>query len=116
MENSSLFINSFVSWVLMCHSFFLQSNLEKLCRTLEDQLSELKTKNDENVRQLNDASAQKARLQTENGKTVVTCSQPSPSSVLFDLHLLMKCDCSCPTDRAGCTLDTLAHVNLRLTE
>lgn len=49
---------------LVCH---LQGNLEKMCRTLEDQLSEIKSKNDENVRQLNDLSAQKARLQTENG-------------------------------------------------
>lgn len=39
-----------------------------MCRTLEDQLSELKTKNDENSRQVNDISVQKARLQTENGK------------------------------------------------
>ena len=38
-----------------------------MCRTLEDQLSELKTKNDENIRQINDLSAQKARLLTENG-------------------------------------------------
>ncbi len=38
-----------------------------MCRTLEDQLSELKTKNDENVRQMNDMGAQKARLLTENG-------------------------------------------------
>lgn len=45
----------------------LQANLEKMCRTLEDQLSEIKSKNDENVRQLNDLSAQRARLQTENG-------------------------------------------------
>uniref|UniRef100_A0A672HSN9 Myosin heavy chain, fast skeletal muscle-like n=1 Tax=Salarias fasciatus TaxID=181472 RepID=A0A672HSN9_SALFA len=45
-----------------------KGNLEKLCRTLEDQLSEIKTKNDENVRQLNDINAQKARLQTENGE------------------------------------------------
>ncbi|KAJ8346694.1 hypothetical protein SKAU_G00280950 [Synaphobranchus kaupii] len=45
-----------------------KANLEKLCRTLEDQLSEIKTKNDENVRQMNDVSAQKARLQTENGE------------------------------------------------
>uniref|UniRef100_A0A3Q3EMB8 Myosin motor domain-containing protein n=1 Tax=Labrus bergylta TaxID=56723 RepID=A0A3Q3EMB8_9LABR len=43
-----------------------KGNLEKMCRTLEDQLSELKTKNDENVRQNNDMSAQKARLLTEN--------------------------------------------------
>uniref|UniRef100_A0A3P9CQQ8 Myosin heavy chain, fast skeletal muscle n=1 Tax=Maylandia zebra TaxID=106582 RepID=A0A3P9CQQ8_9CICH len=45
-----------------------KGNLEKMCRTLEDQLSELKAKNDENVRQLNDINAQKARLQTENGE------------------------------------------------
>ncbi len=38
-----------------------------MCRTLEDQGSELKSKNDELVRQLNDISTQKARLQTENG-------------------------------------------------
>lgn len=39
-----------------------------MCRTLEDQLSELKTKYDENMRQLNDYGAQKARLLTENGR------------------------------------------------
>ncbi len=38
-----------------------------MCRALEDQTSELKTKNDELVRQLNDINAQKARFQTENG-------------------------------------------------
>ena len=48
--------------------FVLQGNLEKMCRTLEDQLSEIKTKNDENVRQINDISGQRARLLTENGK------------------------------------------------
>lgn len=42
-----------------------------MCRTLEDQLSELKSKNDENVRQLNDLSAQKARLATENGMNIM---------------------------------------------
>ncbi|XP_077583422.1 myosin heavy chain, fast skeletal muscle-like [Stigmatopora nigra] len=45
-----------------------KANLEKMCRTLEDQLSELKSKNDENVRQLHDVNAQKARLYTENGE------------------------------------------------
>uniref|UniRef100_A0AAQ4PBN3 Myosin heavy chain, fast skeletal muscle-like n=1 Tax=Gasterosteus aculeatus aculeatus TaxID=481459 RepID=A0AAQ4PBN3_GASAC len=45
-----------------------KGNLEKMCRTLEDQLSELKTKNDENVRQINDSNAHKARLLTENGE------------------------------------------------
>lgn len=72
MESSSLFVDNVVSGMLKCGVFPLQSNLEKLCRTLEDQLSELKSKNDENVRQLNDASAQKARLQTENGKNIMT--------------------------------------------
>ncbi|XP_078112484.1 myosin heavy chain, fast skeletal muscle-like [Sander vitreus] len=45
-----------------------KGNLEKMCRTLEDQFGELKTKNDENVRQINDSNAQKARLLTENGE------------------------------------------------
>uniref|UniRef100_A0A3Q2Y1M6 Myosin heavy chain, fast skeletal muscle n=1 Tax=Hippocampus comes TaxID=109280 RepID=A0A3Q2Y1M6_HIPCM len=43
-----------------------KSNLEKICRTLEDQYGELKSKHDENVRQLNDVGVQRARLQTEN--------------------------------------------------
>ncbi|XP_078081481.1 myosin-4-like [Mustelus asterias] len=45
-----------------------KANYEKLCRTLEDQLSETKVKNDENVRLVNDLSTQKARLQAENGE------------------------------------------------
>uniref|UniRef100_A0A4W5N5Z7 Myosin-7B n=1 Tax=Hucho hucho TaxID=62062 RepID=A0A4W5N5Z7_9TELE len=45
-----------------------KGNLEKMCRTLEDQLSELKTKNEENVRQINDIGGQRARLLTENGE------------------------------------------------
>ncbi|KAL0978177.1 hypothetical protein UPYG_G00167070 [Umbra pygmaea] len=45
-----------------------KGNLEKMCRSLEDQLSELKTKNDEHVRQLNDINVQRARLLTENGE------------------------------------------------
>ena len=47
--------------------FHKQGNLEKMCRTLEDQLSEIKAKSDEGVRQLIDLSAQRARLTTENG-------------------------------------------------
>lgn len=42
--------------------------MEKMCRSLEDQLSELKTKNDEHIRQLNDTNSHKARLVSENGK------------------------------------------------
>ena len=53
-----------------------------MCRTLEDQLSELKAKNNENVHQLNDINAQRARLQTENGES--SKIKPSVSeSVVF---------------------------------
>uniref|UniRef100_A0A8C2IXG6 Myosin, heavy chain b n=1 Tax=Cyprinus carpio TaxID=7962 RepID=A0A8C2IXG6_CYPCA len=45
-----------------------KTNLEKMCRTQEDQLSEFKSKHDEHVRQINDLVAQKARLQAENGE------------------------------------------------
>nr|ACA33869.1 skeletal muscle myosin heavy chain [Ctenopharyngodon idella] len=45
-----------------------EANLEKMCRTLEDQLSEINPRNDGNLRQINDLSAQRARLQTENGE------------------------------------------------
>jgi len=54
---------------LMIDILYLQGNLEKMCRTLEDQLSEIKSKNDENIRQLNDLSTQRARFQTENGNS-----------------------------------------------
>ncbi|XP_033998754.1 myosin heavy chain, fast skeletal muscle-like [Trematomus bernacchii] len=43
-------------------------NLEKTCRSLEDQLMELKTKNDENLRQMSDLNNQRARFQTENAE------------------------------------------------
>ncbi|XP_029997165.1 myosin-2-like [Sphaeramia orbicularis] len=43
-------------------------NLEKMCRSLEDQLNEAKTKEEENHRLINDLSSQKARLQTENAE------------------------------------------------
>nr|XP_005494083.1 myosin-7-like [Zonotrichia albicollis] len=44
------------------------ANLEKMCRTLEDQLSEYKTKEEQNQRMISDLSAQRARLQTESGE------------------------------------------------
>ncbi|XP_064251674.1 myosin heavy chain, skeletal muscle, adult-like isoform X3 [Passer domesticus] len=44
------------------------ANLEKMCRTLEDQLSELKTKDEQNQRMINDLNTQRARLQTESGE------------------------------------------------
>ncbi|CAL8302243.1 unnamed protein product [Merluccius merluccius] len=43
-------------------------NLEKLCRSLEDNLHEAKTKEEEHQRLINDLSGQKARLQTENAE------------------------------------------------
>ncbi|TWW70437.1 Myosin-2 Myosin heavy chain 2 [Takifugu flavidus] len=43
-------------------------NLEKMCRSLEDQQMELKTKNDEHMRQLTDVINQRARFQTENAE------------------------------------------------
>ncbi|KAK2915101.1 hypothetical protein Q8A73_005695 [Channa argus] len=45
-----------------------KGNLEKMCRSLEDQLSELKTKNEEHVHQLNEMNAQRSRLMAENGE------------------------------------------------
>uniref|UniRef100_A0A8C8EFC7 Myosin heavy chain n=1 Tax=Otus sunia TaxID=257818 RepID=A0A8C8EFC7_9STRI len=44
------------------------ANLEKMCRTLEDQLSEIKTKEEQNQRMINDLNTQRARLQTESGE------------------------------------------------
>ncbi|XP_043571152.1 myosin-4-like [Chiloscyllium plagiosum] len=44
------------------------ANLEKVARTLEDQVSELKAKHDEHQRLINDLSTHKARLATENGE------------------------------------------------
>lgn len=64
---STCFVENYICEITYAYSFTPQGNLEKMCRTLEDQLSELKTKNDENVRQNNDLGAQKARLLTENG-------------------------------------------------
>ncbi|XP_044193384.1 myosin heavy chain, fast skeletal muscle-like [Thunnus albacares] len=43
-------------------------NYEKLCHSLEDQLSEYKTKHDENTRLITEINAHRARLQNENGE------------------------------------------------
>uniref|UniRef100_A0A668AQX8 Myosin heavy chain, fast skeletal muscle-like n=1 Tax=Myripristis murdjan TaxID=586833 RepID=A0A668AQX8_9TELE len=45
-----------------------KGNYEKLCRSMEDQLAEYKTKHDENTRLITEISAQRARLQNENGE------------------------------------------------
>uniref|UniRef100_A0A8P4KMZ5 Myosin-6 n=1 Tax=Dicentrarchus labrax TaxID=13489 RepID=A0A8P4KMZ5_DICLA len=46
----------------------VKANMEKMCRTLEDQMSEYKTKAEEGQRTINDFTMQKAKLQTENGE------------------------------------------------
>ncbi|XP_038590917.1 myosin heavy chain, fast skeletal muscle-like [Micropterus salmoides] len=43
-------------------------NYEKLCHSLEDQLSEYKTKHEENTRLITEINAQRAKLQNENGE------------------------------------------------
>lgn len=48
-------------------NYLPQTNMEKMCRTLEDQMTEYKIKSEEGQRTINDLSMQKAKLQTENG-------------------------------------------------
>ncbi|XP_019943054.2 myosin-7-like isoform X2 [Paralichthys olivaceus] len=52
----------------MEHVVKSKTNWEKMCRTFEDQVSELRTKSDEGQRVINDFTMQKAKLQTENGE------------------------------------------------
>lgn len=56
----------------------LQVNLEKICRTLEDQLSEARGKNEECQRSLSELTTQKARLQTEAGERRETVGAVPP--------------------------------------
>ena len=51
--------------------FLPQGNLEKMCRTLEDQVSELKSKEEEHLRLINDLTTQRGRLQTESGSSLL---------------------------------------------
>ncbi|TKC33231.1 hypothetical protein EI555_021196, partial [Monodon monoceros] len=44
------------------------ANLEKMCRTLEDQMNEHRSKAEETQRSVNDLTSQRAKLQTENGE------------------------------------------------
>ncbi|CAG5895764.1 unnamed protein product [Menidia menidia] len=46
----------------------VKTNLEKMCRTLEDQMTEYRTKSEEAQRSINDFTMQKAKLLTENGE------------------------------------------------
>lgn len=68
--------------------FNLQANLEKICRTLEDQLSEARGKNEETQRSLSELTTQKSRLQTEAGE---------PSLVQFNLAWML-----CPDAKLEC--------------
>ena len=52
-----------------------------MCRTLEDQLSEIKTKEEQNQRMINDLNTQRARLQTESGRDILI-----PEVQWEDLH------------------------------
>ncbi len=61
----------------------MQANLEKMCRTLEDQMSEYRTKYEEGQRSINDFTMQKAKLQTENGVY-------SDKVLLYHVYLLEK--------------------------
>lgn len=56
---------------LLLPLFLSQGNLEKMCRTLEDQVSELKSKEEEQQRLINDLTAQRGRLQTESGNSLL---------------------------------------------
>lgn len=63
--------------IFMCIFSFsnFKINLEKMCRSLEDQLNEVKTKEEEHQRLINDMLSQKARLQTENGENCFVVSK-----------------------------------------
>uniref|UniRef100_A0AAV2JTZ1 Myosin heavy chain n=1 Tax=Knipowitschia caucasica TaxID=637954 RepID=A0AAV2JTZ1_KNICA len=52
----------------MEHIVKMKNNLDKMCRTLEDQMNEYKTKAEEGQRTIIDFSMHKAKLQTENGE------------------------------------------------
>ncbi|KAG5842091.1 hypothetical protein ANANG_G00173980 [Anguilla anguilla] len=52
----------------MEHVIKTKGNYEKMCRTLEDQLNEYRTKYEESQRSINDFNMHKAKLQTENGE------------------------------------------------
>ncbi|XP_006761786.1 PREDICTED: myosin-13 [Myotis davidii] len=45
-----------------------KSNMERLCRTVEDQFNEIKAKDDQQTQLIHDLNMQKARLQTQNGE------------------------------------------------
>lgn len=48
--------------------FVFQSNIERMCRSVEDQFNEIKAKDDQQTQLIHDLNMQKARLQTQNGE------------------------------------------------
>ncbi|XP_077472048.1 myosin-7-like [Stigmatopora argus] len=52
----------------MEHIVKSKTHLEKMCRSLEDQMTEYRTKAEEGQRTISDFTTQKAKLQTENGE------------------------------------------------
>lgn len=48
--------------------FVPQSNMERMCRSVEDQFNEIKAKDDQQTQLIHDLNMQKARLQTQNGE------------------------------------------------
>ncbi|GAB1296251.1 Myosin, heavy polypeptide 13, skeletal muscle [Apodemus speciosus] len=45
-----------------------KSNMERMCRSVEDQFNEIKAKDDQQTQLIHDLNMQKARLQTQNGE------------------------------------------------
>uniref|UniRef100_A0A8C5BZF5 Myosin heavy chain, fast skeletal muscle-like n=1 Tax=Gadus morhua TaxID=8049 RepID=A0A8C5BZF5_GADMO len=66
------------------------SNLEKMCRTLEDQLSELKSKNEEHMRQLNDVNVQRSSRQLEERESLVSQLTRSKQGFLQQIEELKR--------------------------
>ncbi|KAG9355994.1 hypothetical protein JZ751_000838 [Albula glossodonta] len=67
-----------------------KTNLEKMCRTLEDQMSEYRTKAEEGQRTINDFTMQKAKLQTENGMHAKNALAHAVQSARHDSDLLRE--------------------------
>ncbi|MBN3290551.1 MYH6 protein, partial [Polypterus senegalus] len=65
-------------------------NLEKMCRSLEDQVNENRTKIEESQRSLNDFTTQRAKLLTENGKILKDLILKHSSTLMSRLTELAK--------------------------
>ena len=76
----------------LCSIF--QANLEKLCRSFEDQMNEHKTRADEAQRSLSDFTMLSARLQTENGRNLIIETQGKDT----EEHLRSETETVCVLD------------------